>query len=254
MNYFWYSFGIFSFLFIYIYNYTQNNRRQIEWKFKVSDLVEFSNDSTNFCFAIITSIGTSYDLLFNYETIFSQKDFSIVESHHQIFDKWIYITLGYLIVDLFSMGFLTSKGTLKRRIHYFIFHSVIVFAYLSVLLNRTGGIVIIITLWGELYTVFLHYSYFKYPSHYLFDAPFILHYFDIFLFFFNRIFAIFLLEGRLFYEIFLINKFYNTVIYIQFIFVSFCLLFNLNNFFEDIQLIRNTHEVRRKTITLVKAM
>jgi hypothetical protein len=128
------SFLTFTVLYIFGKKYYTHLRRE----YKYHDTAEFANDSSNFLFSILTTLGTSYDLLFHFDVLFPSENYSIVHSHHPIFDKWILVTLGYLCVDLFSMYFLTFRETSKRRIHYLVFHSVIFFAYLSVLLNQTG--------------------------------------------------------------------------------------------------------------------
>jgi magnesium-transporting ATPase (P-type) len=136
--YFFSSFLISILTFTILYIFGKYNYTHIRREYKYHDTAEFANDSSNFLFSILTTLGTSYDIFFNFDVLFPSNNYSIIHSHHPIFDKWILVTLGYLCVDLFSMYFITSRDTSKRRIHYLVFHSVIFFAYLSVLLNQTG--------------------------------------------------------------------------------------------------------------------
>lgn len=130
-------------------------RFSLHWKYlhyfnTFSNSYDFALDLLNFSHAVITSIGSTYTILYDKQLVRS-----ILFSSSPQVDFWACFTIGYLVIDLYNVW--NAKGYVRNiRREYFFYHSVILFAYISYLVNHTAGYIVIFGLIGEYYTVFSH--------------------------------------------------------------------------------------------------
>lgn len=78
------------------------------------------------------------------------------------------VCAGYLVVDYLL---LTSSGLIKTMKEYAFLHAVVLVAYLSYLWFRSGAMLVLVGLFGELPALFLHHSRFMFDARIMMSWP-----------------------------------------------------------------------------------
>lgn len=187
-----------------------------------TDPVEGCFVYSNFIFAFITAVLTSYTIIFEFNDIFPLNLATFTKRQRMLCEY----TSGYLVVEMsFGIYFIIfHTEQIKVLKGYLTYHSIITFAYLSVLYYENAGIVILFTLWGEVYTIFSYCNYWHYWSTFSMNNRVVLEIIDIYLFTANRIMPVWMLVIM---SLFDINRILSqSHLIFQFMFLLACFGFN----------------------------
>jgi hypothetical protein len=189
-------------IFLYVILYIKNRKNH-----------DITVDNVNFYFCVLTSIISIYGIYKNLNIIIHK---SIIFTKIEFTEEIVLISLGYLIIDLSTAFFFSNM----EDPNYFYFHLAIFFSYGTVLLRNTGQMVIILTLLGEVSSLFSHFSYNEYLIKNLISEIILTITFKLFVFLFIFIKFIIDLYNFSLYEIgvipfiqtfFIIIGIYNTI-------------------------------------------
>lgn len=146
---------------------------------------------SNFIFATITAILTSYVILFEWNDLFPLNLYNYTKRQQLLCEY----TIGYLLVEI-SFGIyhlIFNPQDIKQLKGYLIYHFIILLAYSTVIYYKNAGIVILFTLWGEIYTIYGYIIYWFYYYPFFVVNRKIIEIIDLLIFTINRIFAIWFL-------------------------------------------------------------